>query len=110
VALLTAVQFSSAGTTAAYVAVSASDTVNWDPRLGMIVKNAGGSSDTCTIVIPGNGPAGIAIPDNPVTVPATTGEKWIFLGDPTYQDPATGLVTITHSFTTSVTCAVVRIA
>jgi hypothetical protein len=93
-----------------YSAVSASDTVVWDDGLMLIVKNGGGSADTVTIVVPGTGPGGVAIPDFTVSVPATTGERWIFIGNPAVMDPATGLVTITHSFTTSVTCAVVRIS
>lgn len=92
-----------------YSAVSASDTVVYDGGLMLIVKNAGGTQDIVTIVVPGSGPGGVAIPDFTVTVPITTGERWIYIGNPAVMDPATSLITILHSFTTSVTCAVVRI-
>lgn len=93
-----------------YSAVAASDTVAWDPGLAIIVKNAGGTADNVSIDPPGNGVGGVAIPDVPAaTVPITTGERVIFLGDPAYMDPTTGLVTVKHSFTTSVTAAVIRI-
>lgn len=91
-----------------YGAVSASDTVVWDPRLAAIVLNAGGSIDTITVVVPGNGPGGVAFGDPTFTVPATTGRRPFFLGDPAYLDPTTGLVTIQHSFTTTVTIAIFR--
>lgn len=92
-----------------YSAVAASDTVAYDNGLMLIVKNAGGTQDVVTVVVPGTGPGGVAIPDFTVTVPITTGERWIYIGNPALMDPTTGLVTIQHSFTTSVTCAIVRI-
>jgi hypothetical protein len=42
-----------------------------------------------------------------VSVPATTGDRMIPL-IPAMADPATGLITVTHSFTTTVTCALIR--
>ncbi|MEO5665513.1 MAG: hypothetical protein ABIR39_19785 [Nocardioides sp.] len=107
-ALLTPQQVGITGTTPTYGAVAASDTVTPDDRTFLIVKNAGGSPDTCTVVIPGSY-LGQAIPDVAVTVPATNGERWIGPLNAAAVDPTTGLVTITHSFTTSVTCALVRI-
>jgi hypothetical protein len=108
VALLTLQQISLPSLTPSYGAVSASDTVaNVDDRTFLHVKNAGGSPDTVTIVIPGNDQFGSAIPDPTVSVPATTGDLMIPLNS-AMADPATGLITITHSFTTTVTCALVR--
>lgn len=107
-ALLTMQTISPPSLTPSYGAVSASDTIaNVDDRMFLHVKNAGGSSDTVTIVIPGNDQFGSAIPDPTVSVPATTGDRMIPL-IPAMADPATGLITVTHSFTTSVTCALVR--
>jgi hypothetical protein len=109
VALLSTQSPSIAGTTPTYGAVSASDTILApDDRTFLIVKNGGGSPDTVTIVIPGNDQFGSAIPDPTVSVPATTGERWIRLTSQMI-DPATSLVTVTHSFTTTVTCALVRV-
>lgn len=91
--------------TPSFSAVSASDTVIPLDDMFYVVRNAGGSADTVTIVIPGNDAFGSAIPDPTITVPATTGERWILLTQ-AMADPATGLITITHSFTTSVTAGV----
>lgn len=106
-ALLTPQQVGITGTTPSYGAVAASDTVVPDDRAFLIVKNASGSADTCTVVVPG-AYLGQNIPDVAVTVPATTGERWIGPLTAALADPATGLITITHSQTTSVTCALVR--
>jgi hypothetical protein len=79
-----------------------------DDRMFLIVKNAGGTPDTVTIVIPGNDQFGSAIPDPAITVPITTGERWIPLRA-AMADPTTGAH---HGHplvqTTSVTCALVR--
>lgn len=107
-ALLSTQQVSITGTTPSYGAVSASDTVVPDARSFLIVKNASGSSDTATVVVPGQS-YGQNNPDVAVTVPATTGERWIGPLTPELADPTTGLITITHSQTTSVTCAYVRV-
>lgn len=105
--LLAPQQVGITGTTPSYSAVTASDTCIPDDSTFLIVKNAGGSPDTCTVVTPGT-IFGQNIPDVAVSVPATTGERWIGPLVPTLADPTTGLITITHSFTTSVTCALVR--
>lgn len=107
-ALLTAQQVGITGTALTYGAVTASDTVYPDDRTWLVVKNASGTADTCTVVVPGSY-KGQAIPDVAVTVPITTGERLIGPFTADLADPATGLITITHSQTTSVTCALVRI-
>lgn len=106
-ALLTTQQVGITGTTPTYGAVAASDTVVPDDRTFLIVKNAGGSADSCVVVVPGS-TYGQANPDVSVNVPATTGERWIGPLNGSLADPTTGLITVTHSFTTSVTCALVR--
>jgi hypothetical protein len=56
-ALLTLQSLSAPSLTPSYGAVSASDTVAaLDDRMFLHVKNAGGSPDTVTIVIPGQRP------------------------------------------------------
>ena len=101
----TAVQ---AGLTPSYSAVSSSDTAVPGDNVVLIVRNAGGSADTVTIVTPSTF-SGLAIADQTVTVPATTGERIIPLPASLYADPTTGLATIQHSFTTSVTCIVLGV-
>lgn len=98
-----------AGTALTYGPVSATDVIAPDDRAFLLVRNASGSADTVTVVTPGVGPGGIPVPDITVTVPASNGERLIGPLGSSYADPSTGLVSVTHSVTTSVTCALVRI-
>lgn len=107
-ALLAVQQVSITGTTPSYGAVASSDTVVPDERAFLIVKNASGTADTCVVVVPGQ-TYGQNNPDVSVTVPITTGERWIGPMVPALADPTTGTITITHTQTTSVTCAYVRV-
>jgi hypothetical protein len=52
---------------------------------------------------------GQANPDVAVTVPITTGERLIGPLTASLADVTTGLITVTHSQTATVTCALVRI-
>jgi hypothetical protein len=108
-ALLTPQQITKAGLAPSYSAVSASDTIQVD-SVGMFlhVKNAGGTQDIVTLDDSGVTAGGSAATDPTVTVPITTGDRMIYL-PPQFTNSATGLVTVTHSFTTSVTCAVLRV-
>ena len=105
-ALLTVQQIGSP-TTPTYAAVAASDTVAADPS-GLIlhVKNAGGSADTVTLTDPGTTPAGSTATNPSFSVPATNGDRFYKL--PPSLANGSGIITISHSFTTSVTCAVFR--
>lgn len=107
-ALLSAQQVSITGTTPSYGAVAASDTIVPDDRAFLIVKNASGTIDNCVVVVPGT-TFGQNNPDVTVSVPITTGERWIGPMTSNLSDPTTGLITVTHSQTTSVTCALVRV-
>lgn len=107
-ALLSPQQVTVTGTTPVFGAVTASDTAAPDDRTFLIVRNGNAAADTATIVVPGT-TYGQANPDVPVTVPATNGERWIGPLNGALADPATGLVTVTHSVTATVTCALVRI-
>jgi hypothetical protein len=112
-AALTTFKLSDAGTAPTLGAVAASDTaeVGNGKNTFYVVKNGSGSPVTVTIVVPGNTTYGEATPDKVVTVPATTGEKWIPLRKE-YADAANagvGRCTITTSDQTSVTAAVVQV-
>ena len=105
-ALLTVQQIGTP-TTPTYAAVAASDTVAADPAgLVLHVKNAGGSADTVTLTDPGTTPAGSVATNPSFSVPATTGDRMYRLS-PSLAN-SSGIITIAHSFTTSVTCAVFR--
>jgi hypothetical protein len=91
-----------------YSAVTASDTFTIDDDLFLHVKNAGGSISNVTIqdaslTAGGNGALNVA-----VAVPATTGDRMIGPIPTSYVNTSTGLVTVTYSFTTSVTAALLR--
>lgn len=95
----------SAGVVWTPAAVSASDTIN-ATQLGalgayLVIINGGGSSDTVTITDAGRTPAntGAAAYTNAVA----NGTTEVMYLSPRLADPNTGLVTVTHSFTTSVT-------
>ena len=107
-ALLSIQQVAITGTTPSYGAVANPDTVVPDARGFLIVKNASGTPDSAVVVVPG-AMYGQNNPDVTVSVPATTGERWIGPMVPELADPATGLITITHTQTASVTCAYVRV-
>lgn len=96
------------GTTPSYTAVSASDTITPQSGLFLHVKNASGTVDTVTITDSGVTPGGSAATSPTVTVPITTGDKMIYIPS-AFQNTATGLITVTHSQTTSVTCALLRV-
>jgi hypothetical protein len=87
--------------------VTGSDTVAPSERGFYEVNNGSGVSVTVTVVVPGS-QYGQARPDVAVTVPAGARRK---IGPlvPDLADPATGLITITHAPTASVTGAAVAV-
>jgi hypothetical protein len=100
-ALLTNVQQIGFGTLMVPAAVSASDTINLTSGSMILeVINGGGSPDTVTIVDPGATPAGSA-GTSPTSVVAA-GTRKEFLLSP-YFSNTSGIITVTHSFTTTVT-------
>lgn len=66
------------------------------------VKNASGSPITVTLVDPGFTPAGSAATNGTVSVPATTGERFIAIST-ALMNTSTGLISVQFSATTSVT-------
>jgi hypothetical protein len=106
-ALLTAQQITTTGLAPVYSAVAASDTIQAGAGLFLHVKNAGGSPDTVTLVDAGVTPGGSAATSPTVTVPATTGDRMIAIPS-AFANTGTGLVTVNHSSTASVTAALIR--
>jgi hypothetical protein len=100
-----------AGVTPSAVAVAASDTIA-EAQLGPVgalvrVINAGGSPDTVTITDPNTTVVGSVATNPTVSVPATTGIRMILL--PRALLNSSGVITVAHSFTTSVTIEVYRV-
>lgn len=108
-ALLTAQNVATSGLTPAYSAVAASDTFANDGAVFLHVKNGGGSPDSVTVTSVKNCDQG-STHNLVVSVPA--GQERIIGPFETqrFNDPTTGLVTVGHSFTTSVTAALFRSA
>lgn len=105
-ALLTATRPTATGVAWAPAAVSASDTISATDlgSLGayLVIINGGGSSDTVTVSDSGLTPAGNAATAGTNAVANATSE--VMYISPRAVNPSTSVVTVTHSFTTSVTC------
>jgi hypothetical protein len=107
VAALTAITPVVTGVASTGAAVAASDTIDAS-ILGqrgayLEIINAGGSPDTVTIKDFGSTAAGNSLASNQYTVSVTNGTSKVIFIKPSQVDPSTGLVTVTHSFTTTVT-------
>lgn len=107
-ALLATQEILLTGLTPAFSAVSASDTFVPDDRTFLYVINGGGSPDVVGVATPGTAAGGLAIGD--VSVSVTNAQTRVIGPFPAqhFADPTTGLATMTNSFTTSVTVAVLR--
>lgn len=106
-AALTAITPVVTGVASTGAAVSASDTID-QSVLGsrgayLIISNGGGSSDTVTISDYGSTPAGNTLGSNQYTVTVANGAEKVIFIKPSQPNPVTGLVTVAHSFTTTVT-------
>lgn len=104
-AALTATTPARTGTAVSGAAVAASDTISatvlgvYGAYLEILNGNAG--SDSMTISDSGSTPAGTAPGTYAASV--TNGTNKVFFISPKQLDPSTGLVTVTHSVTSSVT-------
>jgi len=107
VAALTAFTPTTTGVANAGAAVSASDTIDASTITSggvyLEIINGNASSDTVTITDYGTTAAGNSLPSNTFSVTVTNGTSKIFWIRPTQVNPATGLVTVTHSVTATVT-------
>lgn len=106
-AALSAITPTNLGTVNAGAAVSASDTIAQSvmgPKgCYLEIINGGASPDTVTISDSGLTPAGNPLATGTVTDTVTNGTSQIFYISAQSVNPSTNLVTVTHSFTTSVT-------
>jgi tryptophan synthase beta subunit len=107
VAALTAFTPLTTGVVNAGAAVAASDTID-QATLGsngvfLEIINGNASSDTVTIKDFGTTAAGNALTSNQYTKTVTNGTSQVFFIKPSQVDPSTGLVTISHSVTATVT-------
>jgi hypothetical protein len=91
-----------------YVAAAASQEFPNDGRTFAHIKNASGSSITCTITSAGT-TQGRAIADDVITVGATTGEQMVGPWPRSIYNAADGNIDITWSATTSVTIALFKL-
>lgn len=107
-AALTVITPTNGGVLSSGIPVAASDTIDqglMGPN-GVIfeVINAGGSPDNITISDAGSTPAGNALAGGTIANTVTNGTSEVHYIKKSQVNPNTGLVTITHSFTTTVTC------
>lgn len=109
-ALLSTQTISRSGVNPSYTAVAASDTFNTGSGVFIHVKNAGGSPDTCAVQVLQGDPPGLTISD--ISVSVTNAQERMIGPLPSnfFADPTTGLGTITHSFTTSVTSGIFNLS
>jgi hypothetical protein len=110
-ALLTATRPTAAGVAWTPAAVSASDTISSSDlgSLGayLVIINGGASPDNVTV-----SDAGLTAAGNPATTTAnvvTNATTEVMYISPRAVNPSTGFVTVTHSFTTSVTCVLLPV-
>jgi hypothetical protein len=84
------------------------ETVLPSDDLVLHVRNASGSAVTVTVLDSSLTPAGNASANLTVSVPATTGERFIYIPQ-SAVNPATGLISVTFSATASVTAEWFRV-
>lgn len=106
-AALTAITPTNAGATSAGAAVAASDTVSTAVmgRRGAYLEiiNGNASPDSMTISDSGTTPSGTALTGGTYAASVTNATSKVFRLRPEQANPATGLITITHSVTATVT-------
>lgn len=108
-ALLTAQAIVGTGLAPVLSAVNATDTITADGSTYVLhVKNANAGACTVTLTDAGKTPGGSAATNPTISVPATTGERFIYVPN-SLVNPATGLITVGYSPTASVTAALYRV-
>lgn len=108
-AVLTVQQAALAGLNPSYAAASASgDSFPNDGRTLLHVKNTNAAARTVTVTSQKTASPGLTPANNAVSVPATTGERFIGPFDPTIWNDVNGNLQITYSAETGVTIAALR--
>lgn len=106
-AALTATTPTNAGATTSGAAVAASDTVDRSVMGAkgayLEINNGNAGADNMTLTDPGVTPAGNSLSGGTYSVSVPAGASKVFRLRPEQVTAATGLITITHSVTTSVT-------
>lgn len=97
-----------AGLAPSYATPNSSEQIAPNSGVFLHVKNASGSVVTVTLVDSGTSPAGSATVNPTVSVPATTGDRMIYI-PAAMVNPATGTVQVNFSATASVTAALIRV-
>jgi hypothetical protein len=92
-------------TPALVAAAGGGDTAECGEDTFLVVKNASGGAITVTVeAYPDTSDWGTAIPNLTVSVPATTGERWIGpLSPRLFANPTTGRAAVSYSGVTSLT-------
>lgn len=106
-AALTAITPTNAGTLSAGAAVAATDTVSTAVmgRRGAYLEviNGNASPDSVTISDSGATPSGNALAGGTISASVANATSKVFRLRPEQANPATGLITVTHSVTATVT-------
>jgi hypothetical protein len=89
-----------------FTAANASDTLPGGPGVKLIVNNANASPTNVVLVTPETVEGSLTVQDR--TVAVINGTIWEIPVPARYNDPTTGLTTVTFSVTASVTYAVSR--
>jgi hypothetical protein len=100
-------QIVATGTAAGLATPLSSETIAATDDLILHVKNASGSPITVTLTDPTLTAAGSAATNPTISVPATTGDVYIFVNQQ-LASTSTGLITVGFSSTTSVTAEWLR--
>lgn len=104
---LTATTPTNSGTVVSGAAVASTDTIGraaMGPKGAyLVVINGNAGADTVTITDPGVTPAGNALTGGTISKSVSAGTSQVFYIRPEQVNPATDLVTVTHSVTATVT-------
>jgi hypothetical protein len=101
-------QIVAAGLTQTYAVPLATEQIAPNSGLFLHVKNANAGACVLTFTDPGATPAGSAATNPTVSVPATTGDKMIYV-NPALASPSTGTIQVAFSVQTSVSVALLRV-
>lgn len=106
-----AATYAVAGAGAGQLNVTDTYLVNNDGKVILHFKKSGAGTCTVTILVPTTSDVdGLVVPDRTITVPATTGDRFIGPFPPEVYNDAVHDVRFTLSEITGLTCAVLRVS